>query len=142
MAQSHPSPHYLITLFTADRRPVFSLFKNARIAIRALQHSDAKGASKTVSFVVMPDHLHWLMQPQAGSDLSKVITEIKQHSACHIQARQNHDIAIWQHTHSCQPLKSNDDITRIANLVVSTPQRAGIVSSPAFYPHWDSVYLK
>ncbi|RJG50633.1 REP-associated tyrosine transposase [Motilimonas pumila] len=141
MTQRHPTPHYLITLFTADRRPIFSLFKNARIAIRALQLSDAKGASKTVSFVVMPDHLHWLMQPQADVELAKVIASVKQDSASSIQERQNHDLAIWQNTHHSQQLKLSEDIQRVAHLVVNTPSRASLVTDIAFYPHWDNVYL-
>jgi len=53
---------YLVTTVTLDRKPVFSDFHAARHLIHALQAEHESGCAKTPAFVVMPDHLHWLLE--------------------------------------------------------------------------------
>jgi len=81
---------YLLTTVTADRQPVFADFQAARCLIRCLQQAALLRQADTLAFVVMPDHLHWLMQLGEGIDLSRCMGSVKS-----ITARQL-GIPFWQ----------------------------------------------
>jgi len=59
---SLPGQIYHITTVTLGREPVFSDLRNARFLINTLHQSQVRDEASTLAFVVMPDHLHWLMQ--------------------------------------------------------------------------------
>ena len=67
---------YLITTVTRDRQPVFGNFQAARILIRALREEQNLGRADTLAFVVMPDHLHWLMTLGENAALSVVVLSL------------------------------------------------------------------
>ena len=72
---------YLLTSVTADRQLVFADFLAARCLIRCLQQAALLRQADTLVFVVMPDHLHWLMQLGEGIDLSRCMGSVKSISA-------------------------------------------------------------
>ncbi|MFP5469392.1 MAG: hypothetical protein ACLGGZ_06590, partial [Alphaproteobacteria bacterium] len=53
---------YLITTVTQGHLPLFADLRLARLAIRELRACDEAGLCSTLAFVLMPDHLHWLLQ--------------------------------------------------------------------------------
>jgi REP element-mobilizing transposase RayT len=55
---------YLITSVTQRRQPVLRNLWCARLLIHELRAADALDWSTTLAFVVMPDHLHWLVALQ------------------------------------------------------------------------------
>ena len=59
---------YCITTVTRDRRPLFTDITTARLLIRELRRLHEQGAVVSLAWVVMPDHLHWLIR--LGSSLS------------------------------------------------------------------------
>ena len=64
---SLPGQAYHITTITLDRRPVFSDFRSARLMINALRAAQTRDEATTLAFVVMPDHLHWLLQLESDT---------------------------------------------------------------------------
>ena len=63
---------YLVTTVTRDRAPLFTNLYLGRIVVRALHCQATATSATTLAYVVMPDHLHWLLQlhsaerPQRG----------------------------------------------------------------------------
>jgi hypothetical protein len=55
---------YLITSVTQRRQPVSRNFWCAHLLIHELRAADALDWSTTSAFVVIPDHLHWLVALQ------------------------------------------------------------------------------
>ena len=49
--------------------------------MRAKMHSDALGRTKTIAYVVMPDHLHWLFELGSGAALDNMMRAVKGPSA-------------------------------------------------------------
>lgn len=146
--KSKPNPHskdlrkgrhsaanqiYLITTVTEDRLPVFGDFYAARMLI-GLLHTDPE--AKTLAYVLMPDHLHWLMQLGQTRDLSQVIQSIKTLSAKKVGR------LIWQEGYHDHALRWEEDLWAAARYIVANPLRAGLVSHLGDYPHWDAVWLK
>jgi putative transposase len=62
---SLPGQVYHVTTVTLDRKPVFADLRPARVLINALREAQARGEATTLAFVLMPDHLHWLLQLEA-----------------------------------------------------------------------------
>jgi len=77
---SLPNNIYSITTVTAGRAPLFARPENAAAVIEALRDCELAGISYSLAWVVMPDHLHWLLQLQSGS-LGACLQRLKSRSA-------------------------------------------------------------
>ena len=60
---------YLVTTVTSGRERLFTNLCYGRIVVRTLYCESTSDRARTLAYVVMPDHLHWLLQltPQATS---------------------------------------------------------------------------
>ncbi|WP_439862298.1 REP-associated tyrosine transposase [Pseudomonas sp. MBLB4136] len=131
---SQPGQLYLVTTVTRERQPVFAEFACARSLVQVLRAESALGSAETLAFVVMPDHLHWLLQLQQGS-LSAVVGRVKSISARRLGS------AVWQAGFHDRAIRRDEDLQAVARYVVANPLRAGLVAGVGQYPHWDAVWL-
>ena len=113
----------------------FSDLQSARFLINALRQAQIRGEATTLAFVVMPDHMHWLMQLDAGASLSKVVGTVKAVTAHGLGGR------IWQTGFHDHALRREEDLAMLARYIVANPVRAGLVQRVGNYPHWDAVWL-
>jgi REP element-mobilizing transposase RayT len=132
---SLPGQVYHITTITFERRPVFSDLRSARLLISALQAAQARDEATTLAFVVMPDHMHWLMQLGVGASLPKVVGAVKAVTAHGLGGR------IWQSGFHDHALRQEEDMAKLARYIVANPLRAGLAQRVGDYPHWDAVWL-
>lgn len=99
------------------------------------------------AYVVMPDHLHWLLALQNDYSLSKVMQQVKGSSAFQIQKiRREQGLlgtneSLWQHGYHDHALRKEEDLQKFARYIVANPLKAGIVDKIADYPLWDAVWL-
>jgi REP element-mobilizing transposase RayT len=126
---------YFITAATADRQPVFDEFNHARRLIQVLRESAFMQRAQTLCFVVMPDHLHWLMQLGEGYELSQVVRTVKSLASKRIGR------SIWQKGFYDHAVRKEEDLRSLARYIVANPLRAGLVESVGQYPHWDSIWM-
>lgn len=120
---------------------MFADFNLARTLILTLRESDRRGATGTMSLVVIPDHLHWLFTLRA-STLSAVVRTMKSSSAMQInRLRATRGQALWQRGFHDHGVRQEDDLLALARYVVANPKRAGLVDSVAQSPHWHSAWL-
>jgi len=132
---------YHITTGTYDRAPVFSNFKNGRILVSALQQQQIHGHLESLAFVVMPDHLHWLLQLTGKRNLSSCINFVKSLSAREIRMTQGFDGPFWQRGFHDRAIRREDDLIHVARYIIANPLRAGIVESVRDYPLWDAKWV-
>jgi REP element-mobilizing transposase RayT len=132
---SLPGQVYHVTTITLDRQAVFSDLQSARFLINALRQAQTRGEATTLAFVVMPDHMHWLMQLDAGASLSNVVGAVKAVTAHGLGER------IWQTGFHDHALRREEDLATLARYIVANPVRAGLVQRVGDYPHWDAVWL-
>ena len=132
---------YHITTGTCDRVPVFSNFRNGRILVRSLQQQQDHGHLESLAFVVMPDHLHWLLQLTGKRTLSSCINFVKSLSAREIRMAQGLDAAVWQRGFHDRAIRREDDLIHVARYIIANPLRAGIVDSVRDYPLWDAKWV-
>ena len=123
---------YLVTTVTRERQAVFADFAAARLLVSVLRAESALGSCTTLAFVVMPDHLHWLLQLEQGL-LSALVGRIKSISAKRLGR------PIWQAGFHDRALRREEDLQATARYLVANPLRAGLVTRVGLYPHWDAI---
>ena len=131
---SEPGRLYLITAATLNREQVFSELINARWVVQTLKNEASAYHVQTWAYVVMPDHLHWLMQLNE-ENLSTVVGRVKRVSAARLGRR------VWQSGFHDRAVRQEEDLRAMARYVIANPVRAGLVESVADYPHWDAIWL-
>ena len=130
---------YLVTTVTRRRAPLFADLCAGRIVVRAL-HCEATSAT-TLAYVVMPDHLHWLMQLHPEQNLSTVVRSVKGKSAFEIGRVRGTRGPIWEVGFHDHAVRREEDLQTLARYVVSNPIRAGLVRSVCDYSLWDAVWM-
>ncbi|MES2872027.1 MAG: transposase [Pseudomonadota bacterium] len=131
---------YLISTVVMNRKPIFNDFHLARLLINELRRTQEQGLVKSLAWVVMPDHLHWLIELQHNT-LSSVMQRTKSRSARAINAQQNSRVQLWQKGYHDRALRYDEDLKKTARYIVANPLRAGLVKSLGDYPHWDALWL-
>jgi putative transposase len=132
---SQASQIYHITTATSNRQPLFSDFHLARKIMNTIKLSDTLGYTTTLAIVVMPDHLHWLMQLGEKAALQQVIRSMKSQTAKVVGK------PIWQAGYYDHAIRKDEDIVSVARYIIANPIRAGLVKRVGDYPHWDAVWL-
>jgi REP element-mobilizing transposase RayT len=126
---------YLVTVVTAQRRPVFLDFTAARQLVKIFQDQSQASRAQTLAYVVMPDHFHWLMQLGEIDSLSSCVQRVK---SAGTKAMGPH---LWQKGFHDRAVRSEDDLRALARYVVSNPVRAGLTHRVGAYSHWDAVWV-
>lgn len=78
---------YLVTSNSDGRASTFADPEAARIIIDALYHLRLKGRMRLHAFVVMPDHLHFMVSLGAGETLSRLMHSLKSYTAKEINRK-------------------------------------------------------
>ena len=138
---SIPGQVYLVTTVTAERKPLFADLFKGRIVVNALRHQEIAGNVQSLAFVLMPDHLHWLLELKNRKGLSAVIAVVKSFSAREINQKAGTSGQIWQSGFHDHAVRTEVDLKSLARYVVANPLRAGIVKRIGDYPLWDAVWL-
>jgi len=132
---SLPNYAYLVTIVTASRKPFFTSFTAARLAVRCFHDKDVVRRAQTLAFVVMPDHVHWLLQLEDDGSLSEVVRLYKAKASLILQQR------VWQRGFHDHALRVDEDLRGIARYIIANPLRSGLAKSIGEYPHWDAIWL-
>jgi REP element-mobilizing transposase RayT len=133
---------YHVTTVTAGRQRVLSELAPGRMVVRSLMRLEKTGRATTKAFVIMPDHLHWLLQLPDDSNLSSTVGSMKSQSGNSINRLLGRSFsAVWQRGFHDHALRRDEDIVRVARYIVANPLRAGLVSDIGDYPLWDSIWV-
>lgn len=126
---------YLVTIVTTSRQPVFTSFAAARIAVRCFHDKDVTRRAQTLAFVVMPDHLHWLLQLEENGNLPEAARLYKAKVTLALGQR------IWQRGFHDHAVRDDESLRDIARYIIANPLRSGLTKSIGEYPHWDAIWL-
>jgi len=153
---NEPNTFHYVTLVTYNRVPVFRSEMACEIFIDVLRETREKYPYKLVGYVLMPDHVHaiinnrsgtisdWLRRVR-GNSARKILTwlrenqhlmSLKKLSLAHPQKRQ-HTHAVWQKDPSVIDLWSPKFVRQKLNYLHLNPVRAGLCEHPADWK-WSS----
>ncbi len=132
---------YFITTVTHRRQPWFRDWKIGRLVCRAMQDSAQAGMIESHAWVIMPDHLHWLLTLRSDTSLPAMMKRFKATSAQQINRRLGRHGPVWQKAYFDHALRREEDLRAIARQMVANPLRAGLVQHIGEYPLWDAAWL-
>jgi len=137
---SEPGRAYLITVVVYQRRPIFTDWRIGRLLVAELKRAQDQQWVKSIAWVVMPDHLHWLVQLENAS-LERLMQTVKSRSTLTINRALNRTGAFWQTGYHDRAIRDNEDLRPYARYIIANPLRAGLVKKVADYPLWDACWL-
>jgi putative transposase len=126
---------YHITTATANREPIFKDLYLVRKVINTIKLSDSLAYTTTLAFVIMPDHIHWLIQLGDKVSLQQLVRSMKSQTA-KVATK-----PIWQAGYYDHAIRKDEDIIAIARYIIANPIRAGLVKRVGDYPHWYAVWV-
>jgi REP element-mobilizing transposase RayT len=132
---------YHVTTATAVRNPVFRDFDMARAASASIVSSESLGDTLLLAWVLMPDHMHLLLQLGARDPLPLVVCRIKARSAAAANRVMQRRGAIWARGFHDHALRCEEDMRTVARYIVANPIRAGLARHCGDYPFWDAAWL-
>jgi len=137
---SEPGRAYLLTAVVYQRSPLFSDWQLGRLVVAELKRVHDQKMVNSIAWVVMPDHLHWLVQLEQGS-LAQLMQTVKSRSTLTINRALNRQGAFWQSGYHDRALRDDEDLRPFARYIVANPLRAGLVKKVGDYPLWDACWL-
>ena len=123
--------YYAVTMALDRRATLFADPALARVAGAEICNSPAE----TCAWVVMPDHVHWLLCLRSAS-LSRCVQAFKSRSARAMNAARGTTGKIWQAGYYDHQLRSDEDLRQQARYIVANPLRRGLVAPIEDFPHW------
>nr|CAG34267.1 hypothetical protein [Stenotrophomonas maltophilia] len=125
--------YYVLTTVVRHRRPVFEDPRCATCLVGALRYVERMGLSRSFAWVVMPDHLHWLMQLRDGS-LARMIGTVKSRSSRLLGQQFGIQTPLWQPSYFDHAVRSEEALRRHALYILGNPIRAGLTLHLDEYP--------
>ena len=133
---------YLVTSVTCNRQQLFQDFSAGRKVVQALRYASDTGKAETLAYVVMPDHIHWLLSLGDNVALSRPVGAMKRHSALRINELNSlAGRCVWQQGFHDHALRSDESLPAVARYIIANPLRANLVDRIGDYPLWDAVWL-
>lgn len=123
---SQPNGLYFVTFTTADRIPWFQVFEFAVIMCRCLQDTECLLDAKSLCWVVMPDHVHLLLQ-LGEADPGRVVSQLKARSALRLNFEIGRKGRFWTPSFHDHALRREENLKGVARYIVANPLRAGLV---------------
>ena len=131
---------YLLTSTTLARAPIFNDFRSARLLVAEFRQAEEEGSARSLAWVVMPDHFHWLVELGPAS-LKRLMRRVKSRSTMMINRHRGRSGQLWQKGFHDRAVRREEDVQDVARYVVMNPKRAGLVARAGDYPHWDAIWL-
>jgi putative transposase len=125
---------FFVTTSTHDRRRLFQVDANARLFIETLQHYRRERYYKLHAFVVMPDHVHFILTPLEVA-LERAVGMIKGGFSRRLALK----FPVWQRGFTDHRIRDAADMQARRNYLHLNPVKAGLVEAAELY-RYSSAY--
>ena len=138
---SENNREYFVTFICKNRTDLFSNEKLAHIFCKTISINEYQCDCRWLTWILMPDHFHGLLQLGDKYSLSKVIKHLKGNTARAINIELASSSSVWQQGFFDRALRKSEDRKRVARYIIANPLRKKIISNVGDYPYWNSIYL-
>ena len=119
---------YIVTTRCHLRRQLFVDLHVGQIVSDEIDRSDREAHTETIAYVVMPDHLHWLLELRSDKSLGRVVGYLKGRTARRINIARRQTTKVWQPGFHDRALRRTEDLHEAGYYILNNPVRAGLVS--------------
>ncbi len=137
---SIPGVYYFLTLTVLDRSPLLATNKIANIIFESFDWLETKERLRWFCIVVMPDHIHAVIQLRSQQTLSRLMQSFKSFTAKEINTQLGRSGSFWQKTYYEHGIRQDESLNAIIQYCYENPVRRGLVSSARDYPYWRCKY--
>lgn len=132
---------YFITTVTYKRRPIFAYDANSLLLRETMRVTQAYHPFVMKGWVIMPDHVHLLMQLKGQTDISKLMQSIKRNFTRNVKKRDGIEdkLTLWHHRFMDHVIRDERDYEAHLNYIHLNPVKHGYATKPEDYQH--SSYL-
>ncbi|WP_434679115.1 transposase [Pseudomonas sp. R1-18] len=118
---------YLLTSVVLGRQPLFSDWRVGRLLVNEFRTAERERRARSLAWVIMPDHFHWLIELETGS-LGMLMRRVKSGSSRALVAAGAGPLRVWQKGYHDRAIRREENVQSVARYVVANPLRAGLVS--------------
>ena len=112
---------------------VLSLNDSGPFVSMALIETASKFGFEVSAYVVMPDHVHFLVSAiDDGADFKRMVKSWKQKTG--FEWSQQHGRRLWQRGYWERVLRDSDNPLSVCRYIIENPVRARLVAHPTEYP--------
>jgi len=122
---------FFVTSATIQRLPIFRREANAKLLIDTLAHYRDEGKFLLYEFVIMPDHIHALLNPAEKISLERAMQFIKGGFSFRMKERGS----LWQASFTNHRIRDREDHERHRDYIRMNPVRARLARRPEEYPY-------
>jgi len=130
-----PGSSYFVTTKSSQGRTIFQVAENAEALLTTILGYRDGGAYSLHSFVIMPDHLHFLITPGETTSLEKAVQLIKGGSSFRTPKERGQKREIWQVGFHDWAVRDRDDWRAKVEYIHSNPVRARLVERAEHWPY-------
>jgi putative transposase len=92
-----------------------------------IDDNETKNDCQWLTWILMPDHFHGLLQLNNQANLADVIRTLKSKSALLINRALQKSGSIWQKAYFDRGIRKDEELINIARYIVANPLRAHII---------------
>ncbi|MCI0530608.1 MAG: transposase [candidate division Zixibacteria bacterium] len=124
---------YFITTVTHKRKRFFDGENNCEILLRVVRYYRERLSFRVYGYVILPDHIHALIQVPEGLDISTIMHCIKRASAYQINQILHTKGPVWQAGYHEHVIRDEKDLKGRLNYIHKNPLKAGLVENLEYY---------
>jgi putative transposase len=140
-----PNAIVFITSVTDQRKPLFSDPNNRQLYWKTLERVQTLYPFHLLSYALLPDHFHWLLQmPEESPNFSVVLKSVKMNFTRNFKSTHGvtSDLTLWQNRFWDHLIRDEDDLQNHFDYIHWNPVKHGWVKRPedwesSTYLHWQ-----
>jgi len=133
--------YYVVTTVTYKRQWFFRQWQIGRLVVSEMQRLHAERIVQSLAWVIMPDHLHWLLVLGETMSLSQLMRTFKGRAARQVNQALQRTGRVWETAFYDHALRRDEEVKAVARYIIANPIRAGLVTRIGDYPLWDAVWV-
>jgi len=123
--------YYHVTSRANDKASVFESRIALKLMLMVLDEAKEKFGFDLANFCVMPTHIHLLIRPQDGTNLSRIMQWIKTQSAKRLNFFHDTKNHIWGDRYFSRAIKDQQEFETVMEYIDQNPVKAGLATTPA-----------
>jgi putative transposase len=118
---------YHVTSRTNNKKRVFGCNVGQKTMLLVLRDAKEKFAFRLANFCIMPTHIHLLIIPGEGENLSRIMQWVKTHSAKRWNRIHGSTDHVWGERYFARIVKEGREYSQAMDYIDRNPVKAGLV---------------
>ena len=132
--RSIPGQIYVLSTTCHGRQRRFLTRSSAACVTEQFEALDSSGRTRSLAWVVMPDHVHWMLELKSAT-LAQAARRLKSSSALALNRLTGSEGRVWQAGYYDHAIREEESLRRQAMYILANPVRAGLTCVVGAYPY-------